>query len=71
MFASSDIDVSISYTLPISFRHFLTRNEKQYNKVMQLIEGFILNGKREPDVHFLKAIHEKLGIEGNFILEHV
>jgi len=31
----------------------------------------ILNGKREPDVPFLKAIYEKLGIDGNFIFELV
>jgi HTH-type transcriptional regulator/antitoxin HigA len=31
----------------------------------------ILNNKREPDVPFLKALHEKLGIDGNFILERV
>ncbi len=31
----------------------------------------ILNGKRAPDVTFLKAVHEKLGIDGNFILEAV
>lgn len=31
----------------------------------------ILNGRREPDVSFLKAIHKKLGIDGNFILENV
>jgi antitoxin component HigA of HigAB toxin-antitoxin module len=31
----------------------------------------ILNGKRKPDVPFLKAVHEKLGIDGNFILENV
>ncbi|MFT4093249.1 MAG: helix-turn-helix domain-containing protein [Niabella sp.] len=31
----------------------------------------ILNGKRKPDVTFLKAIHQKLGVDGNFILEHV
>lgn len=31
----------------------------------------ILNGKREPDVPFLKAIHEKLGISGDFLLENV
>jgi len=31
----------------------------------------ILNGKRKPDVPFLKAVHEKLGIDGNFILEKV
>lgn len=31
----------------------------------------ILNGKRPPDVKFLKAIHEKLGVDGNFILERV
>jgi len=29
----------------------------------------ILSGKRQPDVPFLKAVHEKLGIDGNFILE--
>ena len=31
----------------------------------------ILNSKRKPDVPFLKAIHEKLGVDGNFILEKV
>jgi len=31
----------------------------------------ILNGKREPDVIFLKAIHNKLGISGDFLLENV
>src|SRR5690606_37815295 len=31
----------------------------------------ILKGKRQPDVPFLKAVHEKLGIDGNFILERV
>ena len=31
----------------------------------------ILNGKREPDVPFLKAAHEKLGIDGNVILKTV
>lgn len=30
----------------------------------------ILNGKREPDVPFLKAIHSKLGISGDFLLEN-
>lgn len=31
----------------------------------------ILNGKRNPDLPFLKAVHQKLGIDGNFILNHV
>ncbi len=31
----------------------------------------ILNKKREPDVPFLKGIHEKLGIDGNYILETI
>ena len=31
----------------------------------------ILNNKREPDLPFLKALHEKLGVDGNFILERV
>lgn len=31
----------------------------------------ILSGKRQADVPFLKAIHQKLGIDGNFILNKV
>lgn len=31
----------------------------------------ILTGKREPDVSFLKAVHSKLGISGDFLLENV
>ena len=30
----------------------------------------ILTGKREPDVSFLKALHNKLGISGDFLLEN-
>lgn len=30
----------------------------------------ILTGKRPPDVQFLKAIHSKLGISGDFLLEN-
>lgn len=29
----------------------------------------ILTGKREPDVLFLKGIHQKLGLDGNLILD--
>jgi len=31
----------------------------------------ILTGKRQPDVSFLKAVHNKLGISGDFLLESV
>ena len=31
----------------------------------------IMSKKRRPDVAFLKALHEKLGIDGNSILKHV
>lgn len=31
----------------------------------------ILNGKRKPDVTFLKAVHEKLNVDGNLLLEKV
>lgn len=31
----------------------------------------ILNGKRQPDISFLKSVHEKFGIDGNFLLETV
>jgi HTH-type transcriptional regulator/antitoxin HigA len=30
----------------------------------------ILNGKRQPDITFLKAVHSKLGISGDFLLEN-
>lgn len=30
----------------------------------------ILNGKRPPDVKFLKAAHTKLGIDASFLLNH-
>ncbi len=30
----------------------------------------ILNGKRPPDVPFLKAVHTKLGVSGDFLLEY-
>lgn len=30
----------------------------------------ILNGKRAPDVAFLKAAHQKLGIDASFLLNH-
>lgn len=33
--------------------------------------SLILNSKRQPDVKFLKSVHEKLGVDGNFILESV
>jgi len=28
----------------------------------------ILNGKRKPDVPFLKAVHDKLNVDGNLLL---
>jgi transcriptional regulator with XRE-family HTH domain len=31
----------------------------------------ILSGKQEPDINFLKAIHQHLGIDGNLLLEVV
>lgn len=31
----------------------------------------ILSGRQEPDIHFLKAIHHHLGIDGNLLLEVV
>lgn len=31
----------------------------------------ILNGKREPDVPFLKAVYQKLGIDPGFLLDNV
>jgi HTH-type transcriptional regulator / antitoxin HigA len=32
--------------------------------------SMILNGKREPDIAFLKAAYQKLGIDADFLLTH-
>lgn len=45
------------------------------NKLAEIFEitnsklSKILTGKRDPDIQFLKAVHEKLGIDGNLILD--
>lgn len=48
--------------------------QKELAKLMGLSEpklSQILTGKREPDVAFLKAAHQKLGIDASFLLNHV
>jgi HTH-type transcriptional regulator / antitoxin HigA len=48
--------------------------QKDLAKVMGLGEAKIsqiLNRKRPPDVAFLKAAHQKLGIDAEFLLTHV
>ncbi len=47
--------------------------QKDLAKLMGLSESKIsqiLSGKREPDVTFLKAAHQKLGIDASFLLTH-
>ena len=48
--------------------------QKELAKLMGLSEpklSQILSGKRVPDVAFLKAAHQKLGIDASFLLNHV
>jgi HTH-type transcriptional regulator/antitoxin HigA len=48
--------------------------QKDLAKLMGLGEAKlsqILNGKREPDVAFLKAAWKKLGIDATFLLSHI
>lgn len=48
--------------------------QKELAKLMGLSEpklSQILTGKREPDIAFLKAAHQKLGIDASFLLNHV
>ncbi len=33
--------------------------------------SLIMNGKQKPDIYFIKAVHEKLKIDGNTILEAI
>lgn len=48
--------------------------QKDLAKLMGLGEAKlsqILSGKRQPDVAFLKAAYQKLGIDASFLLSHV
>jgi antitoxin component HigA of HigAB toxin-antitoxin module len=44
-----------------SFAELINTSESKVSK--------IITGKQEPDVQFLKAIHNKLGIDGNVLLD--
>jgi len=67
--------------LPVTINSVVQRKIKELNltqaKLAEMLGlgtsklSQILNGKREPDVMFLKAIHSKLGISGDFLLENV
>jgi antitoxin component HigA of HigAB toxin-antitoxin module len=71
--------------LPVAFKRSLNfiiqqRLEEMNINQVQLAElinttgskiSKILSGKQEPDIHFLKAIHKHLGIDGNLLLEVV
>lgn len=69
------------WPLPVSINAIVQKKIAEMNitqgKLAELFEmtdsklSKILTGKREPDIQFLKAIHEKLGIDGNLILERV
>lgn len=67
--------------IPVTINAVVQQKDAEMNITQkQLAEMFgratpklsqIFNGKRPPDISFLKAVHEKLGIDGNFILETV
>ena len=54
------------YQLKLNQNALAEKLNMQASKISQ-----ILNRKRQPDVSFLKAIHQKLGIDGNYLLEMV
>ena len=33
--------------------------------------SLILNGKQKPDIQFIKAIHAKLNVSADFIMQHI
>jgi antitoxin component HigA of HigAB toxin-antitoxin module len=67
--------------LPVTINAIVRQKAEELNITQNQLAGIlniassklsqILNGKREPDVPFLKAVHEKLGIDGNLILERI
>lgn len=66
--------------LPVTISSVVQRKIKELNltqaKLAEMLGlgtaklSQILNGKREPDIMFLKAVHTKLGISGDFLLEN-
>ena len=47
--------------------------QKKLSEILKIAPdklSMILNGKRDPDVAFLKAAHEALGIDAGFLLTH-
>ena len=67
--------------LPVTLENVVSVKMRELNITQAELAGMlgmgtsklsqILNSKRKPDIPFLKAIHEKLGVDGNFILEKV
>ena len=48
--------------------------QKKLSEILKIAPdklSMILNGKRNPDVSFLKAAHQQLGIDAAFLLTHV
>ncbi len=33
--------------------------------------SLVLNGKQKPDLLFIKAVHTKLNVDADFILQHI
>ena len=51
----------------------LRLTQKKLSEILKIAPdklSMILNGKRKPDVSFLKAAHQKLGIDATFLLSH-
>ena len=52
----------------------LKLNQQSTAQVLGISEAklsLIMNGKQKPDVYFLKAVHEKLKVDANLLLEIV
>ena len=39
--------------------------------ISEAILSLIMNGKQKPDIYFIKAIHTKLNLDGNLILQAI
>ena len=73
-------NVSKVMPLPITINSVVQNKMNELNitqaKLAEMLEvgkpklSQILTGKRPPDVRFLKAIHTKLGISGDFLLDN-
>ena len=74
-FEKQKYPMPVSTTIPALLEEYMHENRLNKIQLSRLLEisnstmSEIINGKRKPNLVILKKLHEKLRIDGNFLLE--